>query len=168
VNEHWCLLCLVLHLPTVGGKQTCGQCLYNSSIPTTFQLSISDNCWSDMPVLRMWRKENVAHVCQSCSGIVYIVYIHYTRGARAPSGPGTPLSKLHCHTQINKLHSLGLRWTTNQPDVETSTWQHNTHKRQTFMPSVGLETAIPASEGPQIHALDERPLGSASCIDNLI
>ena len=71
-------------------------------------------------------------------------------------------------SHLNKLHSLGLRWTTNEPDVETSTGQHNTHKRRTSMPSVGLETAIPVSERPQIHALDERPLGSTLCINNLI
>ena len=31
---------------------------------------------------------------------------------------------------------------------------HNTHKRQTPMPSAGFEPAIPASVRPQTHALD--------------
>ena len=31
---------------------------------------------------------------------------------------------------------------------------HNIHKRQTSTPSAGFETAIPASEWPQTHALD--------------
>jgi hypothetical protein len=31
---------------------------------------------------------------------------------------------------------------------------HNTHNRQTLMPSAGFETAIPASERPQTNALD--------------
>jgi len=31
---------------------------------------------------------------------------------------------------------------------------HNTHNRQTFMPSAGFEPTIPASEQPQTHALD--------------
>ena len=31
---------------------------------------------------------------------------------------------------------------------------HNAHNRQTSMPAVGLETAIPASERPQTNALD--------------
>jgi hypothetical protein len=31
---------------------------------------------------------------------------------------------------------------------------HNTHKRQTSIPPVGFEPAIPASERPQIHASD--------------
>jgi hypothetical protein len=31
---------------------------------------------------------------------------------------------------------------------------HNIHNRQTSMPSAGFESAIPASELPQTHALD--------------
>jgi tetrahydromethanopterin S-methyltransferase subunit F len=31
---------------------------------------------------------------------------------------------------------------------------HKTHKRQTSVPPVGFEPAIPASERPQTHALD--------------
>jgi hypothetical protein len=31
---------------------------------------------------------------------------------------------------------------------------YNTHKRQTYKPTTGYEPAIPASEGPQTHALD--------------
>jgi len=31
---------------------------------------------------------------------------------------------------------------------------HNTHKRQTSMPSAGFKPAIPASEQPKTHALD--------------
>jgi len=31
---------------------------------------------------------------------------------------------------------------------------HNIHKKQTSMPPVGFEPAIPASERPQTHALD--------------
>ena len=36
---------------------------------------------------------------------------------------------------------------------------HNTHKRRTSMPPAGLEPAIPASERPQIHALDRAATG---------
>jgi hypothetical protein len=39
---------------------------------------------------------------------------------------------------------------------------HNTHKKQTSMPPVGFEPAIPASERPQTHALDRAATG----IDN--
>jgi hypothetical protein len=36
---------------------------------------------------------------------------------------------------------------------------HNPHKRQTSMPPVGFEPAIPASERPQAHALDRAATG---------
>jgi len=38
------------------------------------------------------------------------------------------------------------------PDAEAST--HNTHKKQTPVPSVIFETTISAGERPQTHALD--------------
>jgi hypothetical protein len=51
-------------------------------------------------------------------------------------------------------HSVGLLWTRDQADAETSTWQHtNTHNRQTSMSPAGFESAIPESERPQIYAL---------------
>jgi hypothetical protein len=50
--------------------------------------------------------------------------------------------------------SVGLLWTSYQPVAETSTWQHNTHKRQTSMNPAGFEPANPASERPQTHTLD--------------
>ena len=39
---------------------------------------------------------------------------------------------------------------------------HNTHKRQTSMPQVGFEPAIPVSERPQTHALDRTDTGISS------
>jgi hypothetical protein len=58
-------------------------------------------------------------------------------------------------------HSVGLLWTTDQPDAETSTCrQHkNTHKRQTSMPPAGFEPVIPASERQHTHALDRAAAG---------
>jgi hypothetical protein len=57
-------------------------------------------------------------------------------------------------------HSVGLLWSNDQPNAETSTtWQHNTHTRQTSMPSAGFEPEIPASERPQTHALDRAATG---------
>jgi hypothetical protein len=63
-------------------------------------------------------------------------------------------------------HSVGLLWTSDQPDADTSTWQHtNTHKRQTPMPPEGFEPTIPASERPLTHALDGAATGIGnSCI----
>jgi len=53
-------------------------------------------------------------------------------------------------------HSVGLHWMSDQPDAETSTWQHNTH---TSMPPAGFETTNPASERPQADALDRAVTG---------
>ena len=64
-------------------------------------------------------------------------------------------------------HSLRLLWTSYQPDTHTSTWQHtthNTHKRQTFMPLVGFESAIPASKPLHIYAVECAANGTGDCI----
>ena len=59
-------------------------------------------------------------------------------------------SRSHSHTS----HSVGLLWTSDQPDAQTSTGTtHNTHDRQTSMPTEEFESTIPASEQPQTHAL---------------
>jgi len=49
---------------------------------------------------------------------------------------------------LNTPQSVGLLWTSDQPDTETPTWQHNIHQRQTSMSQAGFEPAIPASESP--------------------
>ena len=57
-------------------------------------------------------------------------------------------------------HSVGLLWTSDQPNAETSTWQHTTLTRDSAcMPLAGFEPTIPASEGPQTHALDRADTG---------
>jgi len=65
------------------------------------------------------------------------------------------------HTDTS--HSVVLLWTSDQPVAETSTWQYDTHKWQTSMPSAGFEPAILASELSKTQALDRGPLGSANC-----
>ena len=52
-------------------------------------------------------------------------------------------------------HSVGLFWTSDQPDAETTHYltRHTTHKRQTSMPPAGFEITIPANERPQTQAL---------------
>ena len=52
-------------------------------------------------------------------------------------------------------HSVGLLWTGDQHNAETSTSQYTTLTR----PSMGFEPAIPASERPQPHALDRAATG---------
>ena len=49
------------------------------------------------------------------------------------------------------MQAVGLLWTSDQPEAETSTCEtHTTYTRQTFTPPAGFEPAIPASEKPQI------------------
>ena len=52
-------------------------------------------------------------------------------------------------------HTVGLLWTSDQLDTETSTW-HTTHNPAVF------ETTIPASQRPQTHALDHKATGIGS------
>jgi hypothetical protein len=74
-------------------------------------------------------------------------------GATAPSAPGSP------HDQgftITLRHiTLGRtpldEWSARRRDLYLIT--HNIHRRQTSMPTAGIEIAIPASERPQTHAL---------------
>jgi len=56
----------------------------------------------------------------------------------------------------NKPHSVGLLWTSDQPDAETSTWQHTT---LTHSSPAGFEPTIPAREQPQTQVLDRAAPG---------
>jgi len=56
---------------------------------------------------------------------------------------------------------IRILWTSNQPEAETS--DNTQHSHQTTMRPAGLEPAIPASERPQIHALDLSGTGIDSC-----
>jgi hypothetical protein len=50
-------------------------------------------------------------------------------GATAPSGPEPPHYRGFTITHTYTPHSVGLLWTSDQPDAETSTWQHTTRTR---------------------------------------
>jgi hypothetical protein len=75
-------------------------------------------------------------------------------GVTAVFGPRPPhtwgFEITHKHTTL-----LELLWTSDQPDAETSTWQHTTltTDRHPCLPA-GFEPTIPASERPQNYALD--------------
>jgi hypothetical protein len=56
-------------------------------------------------------------------------------------------------------HSVGIIWTSIQPDTETSTWQHTTFTKETCMHLAGFKTAIPESERQQTQALDRAAAG---------
>ena len=67
-------------------------------------------------------------------------------------------------THSDTTLSVGLLWTSDRSVAETSTWQtHDTHNRQTSMPSAGFEPAIPAGERLQTHALDRSATGIGIC-----
>jgi hypothetical protein len=74
-------------------------------------------------------------------------------GAAAPVGQGlliTEASRSHSDTP----QSVGLLRTSDQPDAETSTWQHKHSQETDIHAPAGFEPAIPAIERPQTHALD--------------
>jgi uncharacterized membrane protein YgcG len=66
---------------------------------------------------------------------------------------------VYTHTHTHTHTTVGLLWTSDRPVAETSTWQHNTHKRQTSMPPVVFEPAMPASQRPHTQALDRAATG---------
>ena len=80
-------------------------------------------------------------------------YCFLPHGATAPMGQGLLIIKAP-QSHSDTPHLVGVLWMSDQPDAETSTWQHNTHNRQTSTPPVGFEPAIPESQQPQSRALD--------------
>ena len=79
-------------------------------------------------------------------------------GATAPSGDGPP----HYPRFTITSHSVALLWTSDQPDVEISTWQHTalTRERERDIHAHGgVRTQNPASEQLQTHALDSVGIG---------
>jgi hypothetical protein len=46
--------------------------------------------------------------------------------------------------ETSSSDSVGLLWTSDQPEAETSTWQHNSHQKQTFVRGAGFEITITA------------------------
>jgi hypothetical protein len=72
------------------------------------------------------------------------------------------LTRLHESHSSNTSHFVRLLWTNDQPNAVTSTWQQTTLTRYMHRcPPAGFETAIPASERPQTHALDRASTSNA-------
>jgi hypothetical protein len=69
------------------------------------------------------------------------------------------LSSLHDHTHLDTPQSVGLLWTSDQPDAETSAWQHTTLTRQTSMTLAEFKSIISANERIQTLALDRTATG---------
>jgi len=62
------------------------------------------------------------------------------------------MTRTHNHTHA---HTVGLLWTNDRPDAEACACKtHNICQRQTSVLLAVFEPVIPASEGPQSHALD--------------
>jgi hypothetical protein len=99
-----------------------------------------------------WCKGFVHYRCALYFSTPY--YFFYPHGAAASSGRGVFIieaSRSHSGTP----HSVGLHWTSDQPDPKTVTWQHTTFTRdKTSMLLAGFELAIPKVDWPQTHALD--------------
>jgi hypothetical protein len=93
---------------------------------------------------------------------------YFFNGLTAPSGPGPP------HYRGFKIT---LRYTTlgttlleecsaHHRDLYLTT--HNTHKRQTYVPPIGIEITDPKNERPQTHALDRADVGINICLITVI
>jgi hypothetical protein len=93
-------------------------------------------------------------------GLAFIEGDILFRGVTAPSGPRPP--RCRGFTITLRHTALGRtpldKWWARRRDR----YLHNTHKRQTSMPPAGFEAAIPASERPQIHALDRAATGTGT------
>jgi hypothetical protein len=80
-----------------------------------------------------------------------------------PNGPDPPplpqLSRLQDHSQT--LHTLGRtpldEWSARRRALYLT--KHNTHNRQTSMPTARFEPTIPQSEQPKIYSLDRAATG---------
>jgi hypothetical protein len=60
-----------------------------------------------------------------------------------PPPVGSSLSRIHDDTQ-DTPHWVGLLWTSDQPDTETSTWQHKTTQETNIHASGGIRTHNPS------------------------
>jgi len=60
-----------------------------------------------------------------------IFYSSSVLSKQPPSGPGPPHSRGFWITHNDAPQSVGLLWTGDQPDAETSTWQHTTFTTET-------------------------------------
>ena len=65
-------------------------------------------------------------------------------------------------------HPVGILWTNDQPEAETSFYltTHHNHKKQPSTHPAGFEPAIAASERPQTRALDRSATGKGNSLTN--
>ena len=71
---------------------------------------------------------------------------HRTSSPLCPYPPSSP-SVLHNHTQLSDTpHSVGLLWVSDQPDAETSSWQHTSNVHD----PVGIRTHNPSKRDSRL------------------
>ena len=110
-----------------------------------------ETCLLDYPEdgiikLSQYVLSNRNSIRQNTSESFKLVYLFFPWHI-APVGQGLLVieaSRSHSDTP----QSVGLLWTSDQPDPQTSIWQHTTS-----MPPAGFEPTIPASERLHIHSL---------------
>ena len=87
----------------------------------------------------------------------FILFFH---GSAAPSGKGPPQFR----GLVITLSRTPLdEWSARRRDLYLTT--HNTHKRQTSMPTARFEPTIPASQRPHSHELDRAGTGPATQVN---
>jgi len=116
---------------------------------------------SVMKILVAWRKFLYSWPAVKSSGFqedlysIAVNHYFFSRALQPPSGPRAPHYRgLQSHSDT--AHSVGLLWTSDQPVVEVSLWQHTT------LTETGFEVAIPASEWPRTHVLDRAAIGTSN------
>ena len=100
---------------------------------------------------RRWNREHVTlHTL--------IIKCLLFRGATAPSGKGLLIIE-HSRTHSDTPHSVGLFWMSDQPDSDTSTWQHTKLTRDRNPYPRGIRTRNPskrAAAGPRFRLRGHR------------
>jgi hypothetical protein len=80
-----------------------------------------------------------------------ILICNTPHGATDPSGLRLPPYRVFIITLNATPQTVGLLWTRDRTDAETT---HNTHNRQAYMFPAGFEPVIPPSERLETHTLD--------------
>jgi hypothetical protein len=63
---------------------------------------------------------DAVHSVATVSNVHSSKYLHFTHWTTAPSGPGPPHYRGFTITHTHTRQSIGLLWTSDQPDAETS------------------------------------------------
>jgi hypothetical protein len=110
--------------------------------------------------MRYLKLDSRTYFTRRKSSTVFLFYY----AATAPVGQGLLIVE-DSWSHSDTPHSVGLLWTSDQTDVETSTWQHTTLTTDRHpCPHLGFEPTITVSERSQTHALDCTATGIGSTV----